>query len=148
MIQLSSHRLHYLCEIIPPKLLQLNEEVFSFKFSALKWSKKEILGHLIDSASNNHQRFIRVQLEETPLIAYNPDAWNACSRYHEYNSEQLILFWKLYNLHLATLIRTIPEKNLQRLCITGEQAPVTLEFLIKEYVTHLEHHLKQIVSYE
>ncbi len=71
MQEQSIKRLQFLCEKIPPLLTELDEQTFSFKATSEKWSKKEIIGHLIDSATNNHQRFVRGQFEETPKIIYD-----------------------------------------------------------------------------
>jgi hypothetical protein len=72
LITQSLHRLHYLCRIIPPLLLVIDEQTFSHKPAPGKWSKKEIPGHLVDSANNNHQRFLRAQFEDVPAIFYDP----------------------------------------------------------------------------
>jgi len=133
--------------MLPPRLTLIKEEDFSDKPAPHKWSKKQILGHLIDSATNNHQRFIRVQFEQTPTIVYKQNEWNALSYYQQLDSVQLIQFWTLYNKQLIHIIRHIPEQNLQKECNAGGQAPVTLEWLINDYVAHLEHHLHQIVDY-
>ena len=146
MLHKSINRIQYLCGIIPPLLKEIPEKDFSFKPSAIKWSKKEILGHLIDSATNNHQRFVRVQFEDVPLIIYNQDEWNNHSYHNLVNSEHLIKFWELYNRHLVELIKQIPEKYLLRECDCKGKI-VTLHWLIEDYVRHLEHHLKQIVNY-
>jgi len=147
MIKNSIQRLEELSKIIPPLISSLDKKSLSFKTSPVKWSKKEILGHLIDSASNNHQRFVRVQFEEIPFICYDQNKWNTYSYYNLLNSEDLILFWTSYNVHLAALLKNIPEENYTRLCKVGETRIVTLEFLITDYVEHLEHHLHQIVNY-
>ena len=147
MISSSIQRLQYLTEMLPPRLTLIKEEDFSDKPAPHKWSKKQILGHLIDSATNNHQRFIRVQFEQTPTIVYKQNEWNALSYYQQLDSGQLIQFWTLYNKQLIHIIRHIPEQNLQKECNAGGQAPVTLEWLINDYVAHLEHHLHQIVDY-
>jgi hypothetical protein len=147
MKETTASRLEQLSRGIPRLLKAIKEEQFSEKPAPEKWSKKEILGHLIDSATNNHQRFIRVQFEDCPFIAYNADLWNANSYHQTMATEALIDFWAAYNLHLATVIRAIPEENLQRTCQTGENETHTLEFLITDYVAHLEHHLHQIVYF-
>lgn len=147
MISEALDRLEQLCETIPPLILAMSEEEFSHKPAPVKWSKKEILGHLIDSATNNHQRFIRVQFEEIPVIRYDQDKWNIYNHYNASESAGLVAFWALYNKHLAALARRIPPENLKRQCQAGGNEPVTLEFLIRDYVVHLEHHLKQIVKY-
>jgi hypothetical protein len=148
MSQASLQRLQYLCNIVPPLLHSIDEKDFSFKPRPEKWSKKQILGHLIDSAANNHQRFIRVQYEERPRILYDQNKWNALSHYNQKNSEELIRFWTLYNRHLAHIIQNIPPEHQERKCDSGEAEPVTLGWLIDDYVKHLEHHLHQIVEYK
>jgi hypothetical protein len=122
----------------------ISDTKYSMKPSPEKWSKKEILGHLIDSATNNHQRFIRAQFENNPAIFYDQDMWVAHSHYNELPVKQLIRFWKVYNKHLLEIIKRIPAENLMRECKMRDGNHVTLQFLIDDYVTHLQHHLKQI----
>ncbi len=145
MLQNTISRLEYLCNTIPKLVLQINEVDFEYKSAPNKWSKKEIIGHLIDSATNNHQRFVRGQFEELPVIIYKQNEWNNCSNYQKMESKKIISFWEAYNRFLIDLIRYLPEENLIRLVNTGENR--TVEFLINDYVTHLEHHLKQVVYY-
>ena len=148
MIDEAIKKLTELTVELPELLKGISEMKFSIKPSPEKWSKKEILGHLIDSAANNHQRFIRVQFEEESAIRYNQNQWNALSHYNQKNTEELIRFWTSYNRHLIHIIQHIPEKNLERKCDTGEPSgPVTLQWLINDYVQHMEHHLHQMVEY-
>ena len=147
MIKESIERLQFLCDTIPHLLTQIDEEAFSAKPKPEKWSKKEILGHLIDSAANNHHRFVRGQFEEIPIITYDQNKWNACGYYQQMDSLQIISFWTAYNRQLVVLINNIPEKKLSNKINTGDENPHTIEFLIIDYVKHLEHHLRQIVSY-
>ncbi|WP_212004076.1 DinB family protein [Chitinophaga sp. HK235] len=147
MISASLQRWEYLCNTIPPLLTAISEEDFSFKPLPSKWSKKEILGHLIDSAANNHQRFVRIQFEETPTITYNQNEWNKHSYHQQAHSKQLIDSWTAFNRLLLGIAQHIPEQLLQRTCNTGKPEPVTLAYLINDYVVHLEHHLRQLVSY-
>ena len=139
-------RLQYLCDTIPSLLREIDEETFSEKLSAEKWSKKEILGHLIDSATNNHQRFVRGQFEDKPIILYDQKKWNKYSFYQHIGGEQIIIFWTTYNKQLVEIIKHIPTIDLERECNVGDKL-LSLEFLINDYVNHLEHHLKQIVTY-
>lgn len=148
IVQTSINRLKYLCDIIPPLLENVSGEEFAIKHNPGKWSKKEILGHLIDSAANNHHRFIRGQFEDTPHIIYDQDKWNICSSYNTIDSQHLIDFWEAYNRQIIFIINAIPKKALKRKCRTNETEPVTIEWLIEDYVRHLEHHLKQLVKYE
>jgi len=146
-IQNTVERLHHLCNLIPPFLHNIGETDFSVKPGPCKWSKKQILGHLIDSATNNHQRFVRAQFEHIPVIHYDQDQWNKFS-YHEYMKKaDLIEMWKVYNRYLLEIIKRIPSHLLSNPCKTGGTEPVSLAFVIEDYVKHLEHHLRQIVSY-
>lgn len=138
------HRLQYLINTIPDKLRNIPETDFSYKLAPEKWSKKEIIGHLIDSATNNHHRFVRVQFEDVPHITYDQNKWNAASRYQDMKSNHVIDFWAHYNQHLIKVVQRIPEADLQRECNTGGVENVTLQWLIEDYVNHMEHHLKQI----
>jgi hypothetical protein len=145
MIQQAIARLEYACDTVPGLLRQIDEDNFSSKPAPDKWSKKEILGHLIDSATNNHQRFVRVQFEDTPHIVYKQDQWNAATHYNQLDSEFIISFWLLYNRFIIKLVKNIPPGNLARTCNIGGKANVTLEWLIADYADHMEHHLKQIL---
>ena len=143
----AAERLEYLCENIPSLLENISEEDFSIRPSPLKWSKKEILGHLIDSAANNQQRFVRVQFEDVPFIKYDQDNWNKFSYHQKINGKTVIEFWKEHNKYLAEIIKNIPEELLNRECDWGGEKNVSLEYLIIDYVAHQEYHLKQIVIY-
>lgn len=147
MINNTINRLNLLLDKIPTLLLEISEQDFSFKLTPTTWSKKEILGHLIDSATNNHQRFIRVQYENSPTIVYDQIKWNALNHYQQLESTRIIHFWVIYNQHLLEVIKRIPESNLLKACNVGSENAVTLQFLIDDYVLHLEHHLKQVIYY-
>jgi len=144
---ISLNRLEHLCNIIPSLLLQIGEESFSAKPGPDKWSKKQILGHLIDSATNNHHKWIRGQFEDKPFIRYDQDQWNTAGRYNQIPAAQLVAFWSVYNLQIVSLIKLIPRDVLQRLCFNGTE-DVTLEWLFNDYVVHLEHHMRNIVTYD
>jgi hypothetical protein len=140
-------RLSYLIDIIPQKLYALSDAEFSYKYHPDKWSKKEVLGHLIDSATNNHQRFVRAKFENEPLITYHQEKWNKYGYYMNLDSQHLIQFWTVYNRHLLLLLQNSSEDDMQNLCNTGSDKPLSLAFLAEDYVKHLEHHLKQIIHY-
>ncbi len=123
-----------------------DEIEFSTKPAPEKWSSKEILGHLIDSAANNHQRFVRGQFEYCPNIYYDQNQWNKCNFYSELNRNGIIELWRAYNLHLAELIKRIPREKLNNIMDRGEERGVTLAYVIEDYLDHLEHHLNQIDS--
>jgi hypothetical protein len=146
MIDSTLQRLNYLCDIIPPLLRKKSEPEMSHKPSPLKWSKKQILGHLIDSVANNHHRFVRGQFEQEPEIFYDADLWNSHGYYNSVNAGQLVSMWEAYNRQIAALVSSIPPAKLQNKVRTGKESH-TLDFLIKDYVVHLEHHLHQLVEY-
>ena len=121
-----------------------------------KWSAKEVLGHLIDSAGNNHQRFVHAQFTDDLVFpGYDQDAWISVQRYQAASWPTLIELWRAYNLHLAHVIDAIPDTvlrqprrrhNLYQIAwrAVPESEPVTLEYFIRDYVGHLKHHLTQI----
>jgi hypothetical protein len=130
-----------------PRLLSISDHESSDRPVPDKWSKKEVLGHLIDSASNNHQRFVRAQLSsEIRLPGYEQEAWVRTQAYQFESWDYLVQLWKFYNLHLLHVAAAIPESRLNSLCFIGENEPVTLEFLFTDYLQHLRHHLEQILT--
>lgn len=144
MIEDAIKKLIQITDEFPELLKGISEMKFSIKPAPNKWSKKEILGHLIDSATNNHQRFIRVQFEHKPAIFYDQVEWVNHSHYNELPAKQLIKFWTIYNKHLIEIIKRIPQENLDRVCKLRGGDNVTLEFLINDYVVHLQHHLNAL----
>ncbi|OYU84691.1 MAG: metal-dependent hydrolase [Flavobacterium sp. BFFFF2] len=139
-------RLAVLLETIPTLLLAFSEEEFSQKPSPNKWSKKEILGHLIDSAANNHQRLIRTQYENVPVLFYDQNKWNELNHYQQLTANHLIQFWTIYNQHVLEIIKRMPQAHLGKECQVGNGEMVTIQYIMDDYVLHLEHHLKQIIN--
>jgi hypothetical protein len=146
MIDQAIGRLNFIIDKVPSILIEISEEKMCEKSSPNKWSKKEIIGHLVDSATNNHQRFVRGQFEAIPEISYDQNKWNEYSFYQQIDSEQILLFWTIYNKQLIEIIKRISTVNLKKQIKVGENL-LTIEFLIADYVEHLEHHLKQITDY-
>ena len=110
------------------------------------WSRREELGHLIDSAVNNHNRIVRASLEasyEGP--GYEQDGWIRVHRYREIAWTELVDAWHAHNRILLPLIAGIPDAKLATPCRVGSGAPVTLGFLIDDYVLHMQHHLDQVL---
>jgi hypothetical protein len=137
--------LRRLIQTVPSRLLALTDAQASVKPHTGGWSRKQILGHLLDSAANNHHRFVRAQFEPGfAMPGYVQDSWVDSNRYDARDWSDLIEFWTLYNRHLLHLMETVPREHLPRLCVIGAGDPVTLEFLMVDYVGHLEHHLNQI----
>ena len=139
-------QLTFIIQKAPSMLTQISEEKMSEKPAPNKWSKKEIIGHLIDSATNNHHRFVRGQFEAIPEIQYDQNGWNKYSFYQQIDSKQIILFWTIYNSQLIEIIKLIPKDKLERQVKVGDNL-LTIEYLIIDYVKHLEHHLKQVIDY-
>lgn len=120
------------------------------------WSPIEILGHLIDSAANNHQRFVRAQFtEDLEFSGYEQDQWVSAQRYQDESWLDVIQLWSSYNLHLLHTASVIPADELTKprtrhsldqiaFNPVKRQEAATLEYLIRDYVDHLVHHLDQI----
>ena len=121
-----------------------------------KWSPKEIIGHLIDSAANNHARFVRAQISDDMVFpGYDQEAWVRLQRYNDRPWTDLVSLWQAYNTHIASVIQGIsPEclslqrskHNLDEIgwrTVPRDQ-PATLEYFIRDYVGHMKHHLAQI----
>lgn len=119
------------------------------KPSPEKWSKAEIAGHLVDSAMNNIQRFIRAQYEEAPNIFYNQNEWVRLNYYQTVEKEELIQLWSLLNRQISRIFKNIPAENLQSPChfkVNGQLQIVSLQYVIEDYMAHLKHHLRQITE--
>jgi len=129
------------------QLAQVAEDASAEPLSPGKWSRKEVLGHMLDSASNNHQRFVRAQIDSNLTFPdYAQKSWVERQGYKDETWADLVLFWKCYNLHLLRVVSRISEDKLNILCTVGNDEPVTLGFLVEDYVVHLKYHLKQILG--
>jgi len=127
------------------RLKQISEAQSEERSASGKWSRKEILGHLIDSASNNHQRFVRTQLSnEVSFPGYAQTQWVETQGYQSESWENLIQLWAGFNRHMLHLISHISEDRADNHCVVGAGPPMTLRFLVEDYIRHLEHHLAQI----
>ncbi len=130
-----------------PEILKISPETAGKKENPNKWSKKEILGHLIDSASNNHQRFVRgAQNIAGNFPVYNQDRWVEIQHYNEMNWSDLVEHFYQYNLHISKLIDALPGNVLDNPCNIGKENPVTLKFVIEDYLRHLKHHIEKILE--
>jgi hypothetical protein len=109
------------------------------------WSRRQVMGHLIDSASNNHQRFVRASLQDSlELPGYDQNGWARIQAAGEADWSLLVALWANYNRYLAHLIARLPTEKLEVPCRIGGNEPVTLRFLAEDYLRHLVHHLSQI----
>ncbi len=113
-----------------------------------KWTKIEILGHLVDSAANNHHRFVRVQesSSEFAFPGYAQDQWVSTQGYAEADWNSVVSLWERYNLHLATVIDRIPSEHAETPCRIGDEPPQSLADLARDYVDHACHHIEQVVD--
>jgi hypothetical protein len=128
-----------------PRLAALSEATVTHRPTPDRWTIKEVVGHLIDSAANNHQRFVRAQyVSELVFPKYEQNEWVRSQHYNEIEWPELIEFWLRYNVHLAHVIRNIPSDVLGVRCRIGDYEPMTLKLLIEDYVVHLKHHLAKI----
>jgi hypothetical protein len=111
------------------------------------WTRKQIIGHMMDSAANNRQRFVRAASEGRYAgPKYAQDAWVAAHGYARQQWQTLLHWWEVQHQVLAAVVDEIPEERLGARCVIGEDAPVTLRFLIEDYITHQRWHLGQIAS--
>ena len=138
------------------RLLSVSDERASRAPQPGKWSAKQIIGHLIDSASNNHQRFVRAQFSDDLVFdGYEQEGWVAAQDYANADWKSLLTLWREFNLHLARVIERTPRRvaelprprhNLHQLAMKPFDAsrPATLVWFMDDYVDHLEHHMKQV----
>jgi hypothetical protein len=125
-----------------------------------RWNRKQILGHLIDSAANNHQRFVRAQFTtDLNFPGYEQDNWVESQQYENESWENLVQLWSSYNRHLVHMLSIVPEQtltqkrtehNLDKIAfkLVPAHEPATLEYFVRDYVDHLRHHLAQIFKDE
>ena len=152
----AAERLRQAVAAAMPRLAALTPAEASLRPAPDKWCPCEIIGHLIDSATNNHRRFVLGQLQDDLVFpGYDQDAWVRVQRYRHLPWEELVASWRALNLHLAHLMeaagepeRTRPRHphSLHRIAFrpVPEDRPATLGDLMQDYVDHLEHHLRQI----
>ena len=141
-----------------PVLLALGDEGSRRHPAPGKWSPRQVIGHLIDSASNNHQRFVRAQFQdELAFPGYEQDDWVRVQRYQERGWRELVDLWRALNAHLAAVMGATPERertrprtahNLDQIAWKAVPAgePTTLEYFQRDYVGHLRHHLAQALN--
>lgn len=147
-------------EAASEKLLSMSEAESEARRAPDKWSAKEIVGHLVDSAANNHARFVAAQFKDDLIFpGYAQEEWVSAQHYRQASWPLLVNLWKSYNLHLLHVVSFIPEEKLKRECrehtlhkiafvLVDEGKPATLEYLILDYIVHLKHHLRQIFGTE
>lgn len=132
--------------MVVPVLRKIDESRASTKPAPNKWSPKEIIGHLIDSANNNQMKFVRlIETNTIDVAGYHQDEWVGIQKYQLSDWNFLIDFWQYFNLHIAHIIEHTPESALGNELKVEGVGPFKLEFIMKDYVEHLKHHLNQAV---
>jgi hypothetical protein len=121
---------------------------WDYKPDTSKWSKKEIMGHLIDSAQINLQRFIRCTYEENFKLIYEQVEWVAVQHYQDANIADILTLWKLLNYQIITVLKNYPDGRLSAKCDNSKNTITlhTVEWLAQDYVDHLMHHLNQVYN--
>ena len=128
-------------------LAGMGREAVEAKPSSSEWSKKEILGHLIDSAANNHQRFVRAMYDAAgDFPPYRQEEWVAVQQYQQSSWMALIELWAAYNRHLCDLIDRMPHDVESSPVNIGTAKPATLAFVVKDYLRHLRQHMQDLIG--
>ena len=129
------------------QMQQMDPSVVTTKPRPEKWSKQEILGHLIDSAVNNYHRFVRAQHgAAADFPCYRQDDWVAAQHYNERPWPELVALWSTLNHHLAHVIERIPENCGDAPVNFNEDRPAALSYVVSDYLEHMRRHLCQIVQ--
>lgn len=145
MEQAARHLLHTLDAVLP-LLREVGEVTAAQRPAPGKWSAKEIIGHLVDSAANNQQKFVRTAAQHELLFpGYAQDDWVALQHYQQMPWEQLLTLWEACNRHIAHIMQHLDPSVLQHTIIIDGKGPFTLEFIVNDYTEHLKHHLKAIL---
>ena len=140
-----SEKLSQVVELAEPILRKVTEAESIKPVLKGGWSRKQVIGHLIDSASNNHQRFVRASLQGSlEFPGYDQDGCVRIEAPQEAAWPLLVTLWKEYNLYLAHVIAHLPPSQLKAQCRIGDHEPVTLQFIAEDYLRHMLHHLGQI----
>jgi hypothetical protein len=140
-----SQRILSLVEAAEPRLRQISERESIQPILKGGWSRKQVIGHLIDSASNNHQRFVRAALQPSlDFPGYDQSGSVQVQAVQDADWKILVALWAAYNRYLAHVIARLPASKLETLCRIGSDDAVTLDFLATDYLRHLRHHLSQL----
>ena len=138
------------------RLAAISDGAAGVRPSPGKWSPKEIIGHLIDSASNNHGRFVRAQLANDLVFpGYEQDSWVRVQNYNARRWTELLNLWRALNGHVAAVVESMSPETLSRQRTTHNldviawrtvppDQPATLDYFVRDYIGHLRHHLSQI----
>ena len=140
-----SQKLLSVIDVAEPRLREIGELESAKPVLPGGWSRKQVLAHLIDSASNNHQRFVRaVQQDSLDFPGYDQEGNIRVQSPQDVGWPLLVSLWAAYNRYLAHVIAHLPVSKLETPCRIGSRESVTLKFVATDYLTHLVHHLNQI----
>lgn len=141
-------QLNELLQTVPQRIKSMPEGNLTEKPLPGKWSKKEILGHLCDSAINNIPRAVKAQFEPQPfkVVDYAQDDWVKLGDYQSQRMDNVLQLWTSLNKQFINIISLIPEEKLSYECEHYSGGRKTLGWLIEDYVVHMKHHLDQIFS--
>lgn len=140
------------------KMLEIPDDVAGRPRAPGKWSRKEIVGHLIDSAVNNQLRFVRAQMQADLVFpGYDQEAWVRIQRYQERPWPELVQAWRTYNAQVASIMRTAAPAQIERARSPHNldqigfrplpaDTDATLGFLMRDYIEHLQHHIAQVLG--
>ena len=145
-------------ETASARLVEISDEQSAVARTEGKWSRKQIIGHLIDSAANNHSRFVRAQFTDDLVFpGYEQNNWVDSQHYQERDWSELVQLWKLYNRHILHIMKVMPDETRVKLrykhnlnVLASDQIspdePVTLDWFMRDYVDHMKKHLGQILD--
>ena len=139
--------LNQILQAYPTKINFISEYEFNSKPTPEKWSRKEVLGHLVDSAQNNLRRFIVGQYQQNDKIFYDQNFWNAANNYQFESRQDIITLWVLLNKRICAVLNNIPVEKYENIIDTGRDiiSPKTIIWLADDYVKHMKHHINQII---
>ena len=131
-----------------PRFSAISDFDLQAKPNPAKWSRQEVVGHLIDSAQNNLRRFITVQYElSPPHVVYDQDLWVMSNHYNAMPKSDVIHLWRLLNERISAVLMQMPEYHGEKLCNTSRTNVnlVTVKWMAHDYVDHLKHHINQVI---
>lgn len=145
----SINTLSGLIHTIPVELQVFAEEEAAKKATPGSWSKKEILGHLCDSATNNHMRFVKIVLSPDPIRIekYQQNQWVSLHDYQaNYSYTDLVMLWIFLNKQILYVLKKGIEEQFNKPVVLDDHTTVTLGWLLEDYVNHMLHHVNQILE--
>ena len=156
----SARRLRAALAAAEPRLRAISDQQSAQPLAPGKWSARQVIGHLIDSAGNNHQRFVRASLQDDMVFpGYAQEQWVELQRYQDTPWSELLTLWGAFNRHLANVMAAIPNETRERVRShhnldeiatypPAHPAEATLEYFMRDYVDHLERHMRQVLGPE